>query len=164
MPTTSSPGGPRPRLPTSLRSLLLRLPRSARARRRGRDLLLALLVGWTAHGFYFEAAAARDGWRLHRLPGPSSDRWRLGAAQPERLRRCLVGMEPTLPAGIVYLWDPATDLYRWRWACYFLPGREVRAAGPTAPSGLLVIATTRRGPPGGQLVRGGSWCGVYRLP
>jgi hypothetical protein len=134
-------------------------------RRRAMDLLLVALLAWSAHALWFQARGARHDWRAGFLYRPSADSWRLDTAPAERLRRCLVGLEPSIGASdTVFLWDPANDLYRWRWAAYYLPAREVRNAGPGAPSGILVIATTRNGPPGATLVGGGAWCGLYRLP
>ena len=134
-------------------------------RRRAIDLLLLTLLAWSAHALWFQARGARHDWRARFLYRPSADYWRPGTPPAERLRRCVVGLDPAIaPGETAFLWDPTDDFYRWRWASYFLPGREVRTAKPGAPSGLLVIATTRSGPPGATLVAGGSWCGLYRLP
>jgi hypothetical protein len=124
-----------------------------------------LLVGWAGYAYWFEAYGAHHDWRLKLRYRRDSAYWRFGTQPPERLRRCVVGLEPEVPAGEpVYLWDPGNDFYRWRWAAYFLPGREVLPAGPGAPAGTLVVVTARTGPPGASLVAGGRWCGLYRLP
>jgi hypothetical protein len=89
------------------------------------------------------------------------------------MRRCVASLGPSLAAGeTVLLWDPTNDFYRWRWAAYFLPDREVATAGPGAPSRTLVIATSPTAPPGASLVArgaagntgaGDASCGLYRL-
>src|SRR5262245_46434757 len=104
------------------------MPRSARAwLRHAIDLLLVALLAWSAHALWFQARGARHDWRAGLLYHPSADYWRLGSPPAERIRRCVVGLDASIPAeDTVFLWDPADDFYRWRWASYFLPAREVR--------------------------------------
>jgi hypothetical protein len=113
----------------------------------------------------FEARGARHDWLAGQLHHPTSAYWRLDSKPTERLRRCLSSVDALLPAGEpLRLWDPANDFYRWRWAAYFLPHRDVVQAGAATPAGSLVVASSRTAPPGARLEDGARWCGLYRLP
>jgi hypothetical protein len=139
--------------------------RSRASLRRVADVALIPLLLWAGGTFLFEAHGARHDLLAGRLHQPTSAYWRLGSRPPERLRRCLELVDPLLaPGAPVRLWDPANDFFRWRWAAYFLPHREVVQAGASTPPGSVVIAGSRSAPPGAQRVAGETWCGLYRLP
>ncbi|HEV8238126.1 MAG TPA: hypothetical protein VGS57_02015 [Thermoanaerobaculia bacterium] len=128
-------------------------------------MLVALLLVWAGGTFVFEARGARHDWLAGTLHQPSSMYWRLGSRPPERLDRCLRSVDALLPAREpVLLWDPTNDFFRWRWAAYFLPHREVVQAGAATPPGRVVVASSRSAPAGARRVAGEPWCGLYRLP
>jgi hypothetical protein len=134
-------------------------------RRLAADLSLALLLLWAAGTFAFETHGARHDWLGDHLHQPTSAYWRIGSRPVERLRRCLGTADALLaPHEPLILWDPANDFYRWRWAAYFLPHRDVVHATAGGPAGSLVLATSRSAPPGARLEQGARWCGLYRLP
>src|SRR6185503_2788883 len=129
------------------------------------DAALALLVLWAAGTFVFEAHGARHDWLAGTLYQPTSAYWRLGSRPPQRLHRCLSSVDALLGADEpVLLWDPGNDFFRWRWASYLLPHREVRQAGAGTPSGSVMVASSRTAPAGARRVGGETWCGLYRLP
>ena len=129
------------------------------------DALLVLLVLGSAGTFLFEARGARHDWRAGKLHQPTSAYWRLGSRPPERLRRCLTSVDRLVAKGDpVLLWDPGSDFYRWRWAAYYLPHRQVVQAGASTPAGSVVVTGSRAAPPGARRVAGEPWCGLYRLP
>jgi len=138
------------------------------SRRRGRrlgDVALTLLLLWAGGTFLFEARGARHDWLAGTLHQPTSAYWRLGSRPPQRLRRCMASVDALLgPREPMLLWDPGNDFFRWRWAAYFLPHRDVVQAGTTTPSGSVVVAGSRSAPPGARRVAGESWCGLYGLP
>ena len=139
--------------------------RSRGSRRHVADVALALLLLWAGGTFLFEARGARHDLLAGRLHQPTSAYWRLGSRPPERLRRCLALVDPLLaPREPVLFWDPGNDFFRWRWAAYFLPHREVVQAGASTPPGSIIVAGSRSAPPGAQRVAGEPWCGLYRLP
>jgi hypothetical protein len=139
--------------------------RSRASLRRVADVALALLLLWAGGTFLFEARGARHDLRAGRLHQPTSAYWRLGSRPPERLRRCLELVDLLLaPQDPLLLWDPGNDFFRWRWAAYFLPHREVVQAGASTPGGSVVVASSRSAPPGAQRLAGAPWCGLYRLP
>jgi hypothetical protein len=139
--------------------------RSRASRRRTADVALALLLLWAGGTFLFEARGARHDLLAGRLHQPTSAYWRLGSRPPERLRRCLALVDPLLaPSEPVRLWDPGNDFFRWRWAAYFLPHREVVQGGASTPPGSVVVAGSRSAPPGARRVAGEPWCGLYLLP
>ena len=128
-------------------------------------MALGLVLLWAAGAMLFEAHGARHDWLADRLHQPTSAYWRLGSKPTQRLRRCLASADALLPAREpLLLWDAGNDFYRWRWAAYFLPHRDVALAGPGTTAGALVVAGSRTAPPGARLVRGERWCGLYRLP
>jgi len=134
-------------------------------RRRVVETVLVLLVIWAGWVLLFEAHGARHDWLAGQLHQPTSAYWRLGSRPPERLRRCLSAMHTVLPAREpLLLWDPAQDFYRWRWAAYFVPQRDVVQAGAATAPGSLVVASARTAPPGAERMRGDRWCALYRLP
>ena len=133
--------------------------------RRLADASLALLLVWAGASFVFEAHGAQHDRLSGTLYQPSSAYWRLGSRPPQRLRRCLQSVDALLGKGEpVLLWDPSNDFFRWRWAAYFLPHREVVQAGPSTPPGSVVVASSRSAPAGARRVGGEPWCGLYRLP
>ena len=135
------------------------------SRRRIADTALVLLLLWAGGTFLFEARGARHDLLAGRLHQPTSAYWRLGSRPPERLRRCLALVDPLLaPGEPIRLWDPGNDFFRWRWAAYFLPHREVMQAAASTPHGSVVVAGSRSAPSGAQRVAGEPWCGLYRLP
>ena len=136
-----------------------------RHRRLVADVVLGLLVLWTGGAMAFEAHGARHDWLAGLLHQPTSAYWRPGSRPTERLQRCLASVDSLLaPDEPLLLWDPGNDFYRWRWAAYYLPHRDVVPAGRDAPAGSLVAASSRTAPPGARLERGERWCGLYRLP
>ena len=136
-----------------------------RQRRLLADAALVLLGLWAAATFLFEAHGARHDWLAGALHQPTSFYWRLGSRPPQRLRRCLTSVDALLGAREpVLLWDPGNDFFRWRWAAYYLPHRDVVQAGANTPSGSLVVASSRTAPAGARRVGGESWCGIYQLP
>ena len=133
--------------------------------RRIADSSLALLLVWAAATFLFEAHGARHDRLAGTLHQPSSMFWRFGSRPPQRLQRCLQSVDALLGEGEpVLLWDPGNDFFRWRWASYFLPHRDVLQAGVTTPPGSVVVASSRSAPAGARRVGGEPWCGLYRLP
>ena len=126
---------------------------------------MTLLLVWAGATFAFQVNGARHDWLAGSLYHPSSMYWRLGSRAPQRLQRCLASVDAQLGAGDpVLLWDPSNDFFRWRWAAYFLPHREVLQAGASTPPGSVVVASSRSAPAGSKRISGEPWCGLYRLP
>jgi hypothetical protein len=136
-----------------------------RASRLVADLSLALLLVWAGATFLFQAHGARHDRLAGTLHQPSSMFWRFGSRPPQRLQRCLQTVDAVLGEGEpVLLWDASNDFFRWRWAAYFLPHRQVVQAGASTPPGSVVVASSRSAPAGARRVGGEPWCGLYRLP
>jgi hypothetical protein len=126
--------------------------------RPARDLrrwFLAAALGWAAVAFLSEVQRALAGFDRRGEDRSSPILWRLGMRPPARLASCLEAIDRTLPpeAPLTVLspegaGDPR--FYRWRWAAYLLPNRDVLDFDPTAgvePSGYVVALLA---PPSGS--------------
>jgi hypothetical protein len=126
----------------------------------------AALLGWAVFGFLLHATKAAAAWRDRDSYATGSANWRFDTRQVGRLRRCLSSsLEVIPPDARIAVAARAPDIYFWRWAAYFLPHRDVLPAPAVPPvegSDYLIAFGTEW--PEGELLRGGRWCGVYRLP
>jgi hypothetical protein len=112
-----------------------------------RSWFLAAALIWAALGFLVEVQRALASFDQRGDERSAPALWRLGMRPPARLASCLEAVDRTLPAEApITLVSPdgpgQPRFFRWRWAAYLLPNRDVLDFDPqagVAPTGYFVV-------------------------
>lgn len=130
-----------------------------------------LALGWLGYGLGAEVLGAvrRQAWGLD--PPGSTAVWRYGTPTVARFRHVVTRLDATIPKGAQVAFDspgapPSSAFYRYMWAAYFLPRRDLLPSSDprawTAANFWLTFGT-RPSDPRLTLVREWRAGAVYRV-